>query len=135
MEAEAARELFALQKQLLEPSFRRDSRAVAARLADGFREVSSSGRTYDKQVIVAALAAEPPGSPVVASGFEATLLALDAALVTYRTDRGGVVTHRSSVWVRHQGSWQMLFHQGTPAAQGASLQTDPETAPGEAGRE
>ena len=41
-------------------------------------------------------------------------LAQDVVLLTYRTEG----SRRSSVWVRSAGSWQVRFHQGTPASSG-----------------
>jgi hypothetical protein len=48
---------------------------------------------------------------------EAHVLAPDVVLVTYtveRTHDGHTVRSlRSSVWVSHDGAWQMRYHQGT----------------------
>jgi len=49
--------------------------------------------------------------------FAVKLLSKGVALVTYRGHRSGVGTSlRSSIWREEKGQWQMVFHQGTPAA-------------------
>jgi hypothetical protein len=35
-------------------------------------------------------------------------------LVTYTTRRGSAAAHRSSIWVRHENQWLVLYHQATP---------------------
>ena len=42
-------------------------------------------------------------------------LAPDVVLVTYSTRRATTSVHRSSIWVRLDGEWTVLFHQGTVA--------------------
>lgn len=118
-------EVRTLEEQLLQPEFRRDRAAVAAVLAEEFVEFGSSGRVYDKQQILDLLQTEAPVRAVL-TDFQARLLTPGTALVTYRAIRphaspapdGKIeiraASLRSSVWVRRDGRWQMIFHQGTP---------------------
>jgi hypothetical protein len=64
---------------------------------------------------VAALAADP-GTGAAAQGMRGITLGPDVVLLTYRLDGPGVPSLRSSVWVRADGRWVLLFHQGTPIA-------------------
>lgn len=83
-------------------------------------EFGSSGRTYAKADMLAALREEAT-SAVSASGFRLRLLAPDVALLTYRSCRHGEPAFhalRSSLWRREGGRWRLVFHQGTPAMQG-----------------
>lgn len=110
--------LRSLEEQLLDPAFRRDRSAVSALLADTFLEFGSSGRIFTKAQILDLLAAESPVRFEL-HDFAAHTVAPDVALVTYRATRHtvsgpAVVSLRSSLWVRREGRWQMLFHQGTP---------------------
>lgn len=110
-------ELRALEEQLLRPEFRRDRAAVAALLADGFREFGSSGRVWTKQEILAALESEPPFEAAI-DDFQAIELAAGVVLVTYTvsmrlSDSETRASLRSSIWIKRDGRWQMLFHQGT----------------------
>ncbi|HKR28205.1 MAG TPA: nuclear transport factor 2 family protein [Acidobacteriaceae bacterium] len=111
-----ADELRSLEERLLDPEVRRDRTAVASLLAPDFLEFGSSGRTYNRDQILDLLASEPnrPRS-VQLTDFAARLLAPHVALVTWRAIRpDGTQSLRSSVWIRREARWQMLFHQGTP---------------------
>jgi hypothetical protein len=116
--SEIAVQLRQLEQQLLDPIFRRDREAVSRLLADEFIEFGNSGRTFDKERILNALASEMAHA-VSMSGFDSRILASGVALVTYRALHWGpaaalnAASLRSSVWVWRDGRWQMVFHQGT----------------------
>jgi hypothetical protein len=110
-------ELEALERALLTVAVRRDPVALDALLADEFREFGASGRTYTKREVVEALQEESP-AVLALDGFCAEPLGEGIVLVTYRSSRSedGVATRyalRSSVWMRRDGRWQIVFHQGT----------------------
>ncbi|MGC2619693.1 MAG: DUF4440 domain-containing protein [Acidobacteriaceae bacterium] len=114
----AADEVIALELRLLEPEFRRDRASVAALLGDDFVEFGSSGHVFDKAQILD-LVTNEASQRAAATDFAARFLAPDVCLVTYRSFRadeppptGGTVL-RSSLWVRRDGRWQVVFHQGT----------------------
>ncbi len=105
--------LLALEERLLDPDVSKQPKAVAAMLAEDFREFGKSGRLYDRESILALLAAEVP-QPIAVEEFRAQLLGSEAALATYVSRAAdGKQARRSSVWVYREGRWQMLFHQGT----------------------
>jgi hypothetical protein len=115
---ELAAHLFQLEQQLLQPSTRRDEVALRSLLAEDFREFGSSGRIYNRQQVISALARESPHM-IILSDPLCYQLAADIALLTYRstcTTALKVASHalRSSLWVYRDGRWQMIFHQGTP---------------------
>lgn len=114
-----------LEERLLDPSVRRDRDAVGALLADGFRELGSSGRVLDRTATLDALASEGENAPRrTLSDFSLAVLGPDAVLATWRatarTGSGAAPRRslRSSVWVRRASRWQILFHQGTPEPEG-----------------
>lgn len=110
-----ARHLRELEESLLTPEIRKSPTLVDL-LADAFIEFGSSGRTYTKAELVAALQAESP-SKQTTSDFKVTELSPEVALVTYRIHchrEPPVCTLRSSVWTRSGEQWRMIFHQGTP---------------------
>jgi hypothetical protein len=114
---ELAAHLFHLEQQLLQPSTRRDITALTSLLAENFREFGSSGRIYNRQQIIDLLTSESPHHITVSNPL-CQLLAEDTALVTYNSTRIialKAASHalRSSLWVRRNGNWQMVFHQGT----------------------
>ena len=50
------------------------------------------------------------------SDFAVTWQTADAAHVTYRIANPATGSLRSSLWIRRDLRWQMLFHQGTRSA-------------------
>ena len=110
-------ELLALEERLLDPAVRAVPALVRALLAPEFTEFGASGRVFNRDAILAALASEPPRLARQARGFKVRQLAPGVALTTWRVTRAdGVETLRSSVWQQQGGHWQMVFHQGTLAA-------------------
>ena len=84
-------------------------------LHEDFTEFGASGARWDRAAMLASLAAEP-AQPAEVSGLVARSLAEDVVLVTYVAEHEGAVTLRSSIWVKSDPGWQVLFHQGTPAS-------------------
>ena len=119
--AELREELRELELALLRPSVRRDPPALSKLLADEFREFASSGRVLRKADVIEALQNEDARQFEV-SDLSVSVICEHAALVTFRLytherpGQPGRVSFRSSLWVRGDDSWQMLFHQGTPAS-------------------
>lgn len=112
-----------LEQSLHRPEIRGSRDAVSALLAEDFREFGSSGRVYEKAIVVEALAQEAPAAhlpPPVILDFAVQALAPNVVLVTYRSvrpshgDDAERAVLRSSIWQQVGGSWLMLFHQGTP---------------------
>jgi len=97
--------------RLLDPAVRASREEVERLLHPDFVEVGASGTVYDRAAILAALAADP-GPGHTATDVAAQVVAPGAALVTYAV----AGTRRSSLWVRTDAGWRVLYHQGTPAA-------------------
>ena len=106
------KDLLELEVRLLQPDIRHSRESLSLLLAEEFREFGSSGRVYTRSEIIDALASETT-APFSISDFLAVPLSAGAALVTYRASRPGSSSLRSSVWVRRDDRWQILFHQGT----------------------
>lgn len=104
--------------ELLDPEVRSDPNRVRELIHDEFVEFGSAGGVYDKKILLEMLHDEQP-SPVSIRDFAVRQLASDTALVTYRTvGQSGKEARRSSVWIRQDGTWRMVFHQGTRISQG-----------------
>lgn len=115
-----ADQLGALELRLLQPEVRASPEALHALLAPDFVELGSSGRAYDRAEIIAALREEQAAPPIerTVSDLTVRFLAETVALVTYRVARRDGRFLRSSIWRLSDGRWQMVFHQGTRAADG-----------------
>ncbi|HEX6445549.1 MAG TPA: nuclear transport factor 2 family protein [Streptosporangiales bacterium] len=110
-------EVVAAERALLDPQVRRDRARVDALLHPDFVEFGSSGRRWDREGILAMLAAEPPADGPVAEvdRIDAVRLADDAVHLTYTACRAdGTLRRRSALWRRVDGRWLLYFHQGTP---------------------
>lgn len=105
--------LKAKEMAALDPRVRTDRNQMSQLLHDDFIEFGSTGRVYNRKVLLDMLADEEP-SPVVIRDFAVRQLSGDTALVTYRSvGQGGQEARRSSVWVEDDDAWKMVFHQGT----------------------
>ncbi|WP_454746430.1 nuclear transport factor 2 family protein [Ciceribacter selenitireducens] len=114
---------YCLETSLHRPEVRTSPQQTADLLADEFVEFGKSGRVYNKEVTIDALASEgSSGSSVVpqVADFSVAALSNDVVLVRYRSVRAAPDAHktletlRSSIWKFNSGRWQMVFHQGTP---------------------
>jgi hypothetical protein len=106
-------ELLQLEQRLLDPTVRGSPGAVIPLLHPEFLEFGSSGRVYTKDAIVQMMVQETPGV-VKIRDFDVREISDDVALVTYRTiGQEGRETRRSSIWLRRNNDWQIVFHQGT----------------------
>ncbi len=101
---------------LLAPETRSSTGAVLALLHQRFREFGASGRTWDRAEIAAALATD--AGPSCSRPSAAERLAPDVILLTYVARRPDRTSLRSSLWVREDATWRLLFHQGTPCGDG-----------------
>ena len=109
-----AAELEEAERSLLDPEVRGDPRALDELIADDFIEVGSSGRIYDKETLIEMVTGEEH-APVLIRDFKIRELAPEVVLVTYRTvGQAGRAALRSSIWVRSDTRWRIVFHQGTP---------------------
>lgn len=103
---------------LLEPRVRNDPQRVLRLLHDDFYEYGSSGRVWSRATVTSATAESTEA--IHATDVQARRVGPDAVLVTYTSESGGRRVLRSSTWVRENGSWLLLFHQGTVRFAGAS---------------
>lgn len=101
-----------LEKRLLAMGDDCDRACVESLLAEDFREVSASGREWDRVSMLRELVGMPLRRHRTIE-FRCTALADDMALLNYRTVVNGRETLRVSLWVLRAGRWQMLYHQGT----------------------
>ena len=112
-----------LEEKLFDPAIRSSAQAIADLLSRDFREIGSSGRYWDFDQTLEALPREKPDGGVTKGiDFQVRLLAEGVALLNYcavhtRSDGSERKTLRSSIWrLEDDGSWRMVFHQGTLAA-------------------
>lgn len=104
--------VIARERRLLDPDVRDDDAAVRSLLHKDFREFDSTGTVWDYRSIVRATGG---GSvkPIAAEDFRPVRIAPDAILMTYTARLGTQTSLRTSVWVRVEGTWLLLHHQGT----------------------
>lgn len=106
-----------LEMKLLDPEIRKSEATVDSLFDDSFIEFGTSGRTYDKKIIIERLSHEVP-SKVEATDFVPVQLSEDVVQLRFKTKRisddGSVVfSLRSSIWKGQGETWKMVFHQGT----------------------
>lgn len=103
-----------LENRLLIPNIRKSYEEVNQLIADDFEEFGSSGRKFNKLDIINGLL-EEQSHDLIMSDAKVIKLGHDVRLITYTLKRDDTKkTLRSSIWRLINGSWQMVFHQGTP---------------------
>jgi len=116
-------EIQAFEVELHHPGVRCSRVRLEQLLHPEFHEVGRSGRPYDRETIINYLVSLKKHPIVASDAFAIVELSPLAALLTYRSahlgndKRLGNHTLRSSIWVKTQLGWQVLYHQGTPAAE------------------
>jgi hypothetical protein len=106
-------QLLELEEKLLKPEIRASRNELTKLLSDNFVEFGSSGKVLYKNEEIS-----EEGIGVVKmtlSDFEIHPLSDEIVLTTYRifNEVNKQHTLRSSIWKSNNGSWQMVFHQGT----------------------
>lgn len=106
-----------LEKKLLNPALRKNSHLLNELLDDTFIEFGTSGRIYDKKIIIEKLSEEIP-TDIEAFDFIPVKISSDVVQIRFKTQRkmdDGSLTSslRSSIWKKSDQGWRMVFHQGT----------------------
>ena len=103
---------------LLRGAVRGDRTSASLLLHKEFRELGASGVVWDRAAILDLMESESAQGPedIRAVDVVATGLAPDVVLVTYDSVTPTRRAHRSSVWLREGGRWQLRHHQGTVTA-------------------
>ena len=113
-------ELRLLEIELHQPETRKNVARLQELLHSDFEEFGQSGQRFTRDVVLEECADTSEYRRVVSRDFRLVEVADGVALLTYvsahRLETGELHRHalRSSVWVRGDHGWQMLFHQGTP---------------------
>ena len=106
-----------LEEGLWRTETRFDREWMDAVLAPDFFEFGRSGRVYSRADTLA-IPTQPIDARLPLPGFDVRLLSPDIAQATYTTVESyqgeKQVANRSSLWLRTEGGWQLLFHQATP---------------------
>ena len=102
------------ERALLTGAFRGDRLSAGLLLHPEYREFGKSGRVWDKKSVLDLMEDTSELVQIRAENVETVPLGDDVVLVTYDSVTPQARAHRSSVWVRESGRWQVRFHQGTP---------------------
>ena len=107
-------EIIRREQQLLDPEVRRQPALLRALLHPEFMEFGASGRIWNSESIIDALASSQTSNEITATDFQASPLVSGVILLTFKTDDARQSCLRSSVWIRSDGNnWLLRFHQGT----------------------
>ncbi len=110
--------VIARERQILDIQVRQDRARLRELLHPEFEEFGASGRIWDLESVIDALASEKDPQEIVGSDFEGVILAPSLILLKFRTEAGGRVCLRSSIWMLgEEGKWKLRFHQGTVVSQ------------------
>jgi hypothetical protein len=101
-----------LEEQLNSAEIRRERKTLEDLISDEFREIGSSGVSYDKQQTIDALLASEP-EEITMTDFIVKELSATVFLVSYHALKKGSSSLRSSIWILNDDCWKIMFHQGT----------------------
>lgn len=103
---------------LLRGAVRGDRTSASLLLHKDFHEFGASGVVWGRAEVLDLMESEDAQGPadIRAVDVVVTGLAPDVVLVTYDTVTPTRRAHRSSVWLRAGGRWQLRHHQGTVTA-------------------
>jgi hypothetical protein len=87
--------------------------AVLAILDKEFIEIDSRGRIWDAHGVAEALFANPTPHDGDMESVRALRLSDGVQLLTYSSPSGDATIRHSSVWVRADDQWRVVFHQQT----------------------
>jgi ribonuclease HI len=104
-----------LERSLLTPEVRGDASRLAELLHPEFEEIGASGRLWDRDTTIQALASAPDSATELTAVLGVSQVASDALLLVFETSGPRGIARRSSLWVRTASGWKLRFHQGTPA--------------------
>ncbi|MFB7556437.1 nuclear transport factor 2 family protein [Streptomyces brevispora] len=102
--------------RLLDPLVRASTELLVQVLHPDFREVDTTGRRWDRDMVITSLitgTAQCPGQ-LTASRMHGIQLADELVHVTFDTEAKGIRAHRSSLWRRTGTGWLLYYHQATP---------------------
>lgn len=111
-----------LELELQQPEVRRSYERLNQLLHPAFTEVGRSGRRHTRAAIIAHLVAHHDESVIESTDFQVIPISEGCAILTYRSayrlPDGSLFNHtlRSSIWIRSDIGWQVLYHQGTPCS-------------------
>jgi hypothetical protein len=109
--------LIQLEQNLLDPGFYRDIDNLNGCLAADFMEFGQSGTVYDRETTIRLLAAAENRN-IGIRDFSIRCLSSHAAVAHYTAisvKKDGTENNslRTSIWVKEEDRWKLLFHQGT----------------------
>jgi hypothetical protein len=107
-----------LEEDLWRSEVRFSKEKMNSILDEDFMEIGSSGKIYNKQDTINVTFREINAQLPLAQ-FSIKLLAASVILINYRSVQYSIEgikkeALRSSIWIKKNNSWKIVFHQGTP---------------------
>lgn len=107
------------EERLLHSDHQSDSTIVNELLTPDFEEISASGQVIGRDAVIAWLRAKDNDQRWQFSNFQLQVLSHDLVLAKYHAQQmkpeksASLGSLRSSIWRKHNDTWQMVFHQAT----------------------
>jgi len=102
-----------LESKLLEEKTRNDSNELKKIISKDFIEYGSSGKIYNYDDTVNFLSTKSNEYKMIE--IKTQQLSDDVVLSTFVAEKNSIKTLRSSIWKNENGTWKIIFHQGTVA--------------------
>ncbi|WP_406498654.1 nuclear transport factor 2 family protein [Streptomyces sp. NBC_00846] len=97
--------------RLLDPAVRASAELLSRVLHPEYREIDSTGRVWDRDMMIASLTGDdaPHPGPLTASRMRGVQLDGQLVHVTYDTEVKGLFAHRSSLWRLNGVGWLLYL--------------------------
>ncbi|WP_338041212.1 nuclear transport factor 2 family protein [Macrococcus brunensis] len=116
--------LLTLEKSLFKYENCRDFHFLNHILHSDFMEYGTSGQIYNREETIALLQTVQTDRPIIIHSSKILKLTNTHWLLHYVSENqeSGIISNRSSIWVKTQSHYQMFFHQGTQTDEVKDLQ-------------
>lgn len=104
-----------LELELASKDTRKSAEQLSELLANDFEEIGKSGHVYSKYDVLSSLP-NHPHQEIQLSEFRFVELSDNVVLVKYQSSVNDRKALRSSIWVKQDSKWKLLYHQGTVCA-------------------
>jgi len=106
-----------LEEKLINPAIRKSAGELDLLLNDGFIEIGSSGKCYNKSTVIESLRNESTQN-ITIKDFKIINLSDEVVTAIYiavkkEGNTPKSFSRRCSIWKKENGSWQLYYHQGT----------------------
>jgi len=111
-----------LERELHNPLVRKQQERLCCLLHPDFREFGKSGKEFNRESIIADMQEDDSALKIWSGDYQLQFSTENSALILYKSAYieldGSLSSYsiRSSLWIKADSNWKIIFHQGTSTA-------------------